>query len=618
MTVKDPAHYSDIEKRIMKENHIIFSNSHKYLLGMYGVLGKGKFANMLFSFAAFLVVLVSLASISLIYNSFAISVGERTRQLGILKSIGATKKQIRSCVLYEASVLSLIGIPIGILVGCTGIGVTFRLLQNAFSNTATDEVAKTIKIHLVINPYMLLVAVLVCYITVLIAAFIPAYRATRITPLDAIRQTTDIKLTPKKIKTSKLRFKLFGFEGMMATKNFKRNSKKYRLTIASLCLSIILFVSSSAFSLYMNKAVVTQLQGSKYDLSLYLDDKNPEVFFEKTKGVKGVKKAEIMQTFSGSIKVNADLLTEKYRDTYDGDSDDNMYPASITFIDDKMFDNICKENGFDKDEFYDTKNTVALFNNTVNNVYVNGVMMKLTMFKSVNSNTLFSFDADKNINIKVLGTVDLNKYIGVYDHGFILPISMRDHVLTPDEVKGTTIQCVYTCSNHKETYKDLITLLRANNKNVNYLNDAADLLETTHMSITIMKVFMFGFIILMSLISLANIFNTISTNIMLRKKEFAIMKSVGLSQRGFKKMLNFECLIYGFKSLSIGLVLSLLICRFLYAITSTNVNFGFMIPWKSMLIAVISVFVVVFMSMLYAAEKISKDNPIDALKNENL
>jgi putative ABC transport system permease protein len=136
--------------------------------------------------------------------------------------------------------------------------------------------------------------------------------------------------------------------------------------------------------------------------------------------------------------------------------------------------------------------------------------------------------------------------------------------------------------------------------------------------ITVVNIFSIGFIVLISLIAAANVFNTISTNIALRRREFAMLKSIGMTQKGFNKMMNFECLLYGLKGLVYGIPVSIGITWLIYQSILNGWETGFFIPWHSIVIAVGSVFAVVFATMLYAMDRIKKDNPIDALKNENL
>ena len=142
--------------------------------------------------------------------------------------------------------------------------------------------------------------------------------------------------------------------------------------------------------------------------------------------------------------------------------------------------------------------------------------------------------------------------------------------------------------------------------------------EVNESLLIIIQVFAYGFVILISLISVANVFNTISTNISLRRREFAMLKSVGMTQKGFNKMMNLECLLYGAKALAFGLPVSFGVTYLIYLAITQGYSTEFYLPLKAIAIAIISVFLVVFVTMMYAMRKIKKDNPIDALKNENL
>ena len=135
--------------------------------------------------------------------------------------------------------------------------------------------------------------------------------------------------------------------------------------------------------------------------------------------------------------------------------------------------------------------------------------------------------------------------------------------------------------------------------------------------VTIINVFSYGFIILISLISLANVFNTVSTGILLRRREFAMLKSVGMTEGGFNRMLSYECILYGVKSLMYGIPVSFAVTWLIYKSVMGGYDTTFHLPWTAVFIAVCSVFLVVFSTMLYALSKVKKDNLIDALKNEN-
>ncbi len=177
---------------------------------------------------------------------------------------------------------------------------------------------------------------------------------------------------------------------------------------------------------------------------------------------------------------------------------------------------------------------------------------------------------------------------------------------------------LFKCENHTETYEAMRKLLDDKGISSDSIMDYAANMENERALVTVMNVFAFGFITLISLIAAANVFNTISTNINLRRREFAMLKSVGLTPESFRKMMNFECLLYGVKGLLYGLPVSFLVTLLIYRTISNGLDASFYIPWYSIATAVFSVFLVVFATMLYSMNKIKKENTIDVLKNENV
>ena len=153
--------------------------------------------------------------------------------------------------------------------------------------------------------------------------------------------------------------------------------------------------------------------------------------------------------------------------------------------------------------------------------------------------------------------------------------------------------------------------------NYDFYNYAASV-ESDRSMVIIIKVFAYGFIILISLIAAANVFNTITTNINLRRREFAMLRSVGMTNKGMRTMLNFECVMYGTKALIYGLPVSIGVTYLIYRAINEGVDTEFTIPLEAVGVAVLSVFAVVFSTMMFSMSKVKNDNPIDALKNENL
>ena len=204
-------------------------------------------AGILIGLIAIVIGIIMAGAISLIYNAFSISLRERTVQFGLLSSMGATKKQLRRSLRYEALFVSCIGIPLGCIAGTVGIGITLHFIGKGLTNMINGE---ALDIPLKISWGSVLAAVVLAFATVMISVWIPCRRVRRISPVEAVRASQDIRIRKKDVKTSGLSYKLFGLPGMLAQKNYKRDRKKYRSTVISLTMSILLFVSVSSFGGY--------------------------------------------------------------------------------------------------------------------------------------------------------------------------------------------------------------------------------------------------------------------------------------------------------------------------------------------------------------------------------
>lgn len=646
------------------------SSTHGDLMSYYGALRGGSLSQMFIGLVTVLLVIVGVGSVLLIYNSFSISVTQRITQFGILKSIGATRKQIRGSVLYEALLLSLIAIPFGAFIGCLGIGVTLYLLRDSFGFlTMNSEVQMRLSISW---PGLGLSAVL-CLLTTLISAWIPAQRALRVSPIEAIRSVREVKLRPREVKTGKLTYKLFGFEGMLAQKSFKRSRRQYRITILSLTLSVVLFLSASAFCAYMEASItgVTQMEGVQEADILYrrwfneesVQAGKTEEIYQRLMSVNEVEEGAYFMSYAEILSFDASSLT---RDASALVNDyyihgENAGGAYLLFLRDDSFRELCKVNGLDADaymnpdspvgvvwnqctvgeetdkgsvrykqiEWIDSFPTTCEYWHIPEKLEENGEVWNLygvedgdvlyyqpetwtgdeSELKRVPATDIISI-TEMQVGAKIKERPYFLEYAdAIY---LIYPFSAQETLL-PDQ--GTTITYLFKAENHAAVFADMEKLVLDGE---GYISDLTADSENERTMLLVMRVFSYGFIVLISLIAMANVFNTISTGLMLRRREFAMLKSVGLTEKSFRKMLRYECLIYGVKGLFWGLLLSFGIIYLLYHITMDSMDVGFFVPWGSVAVAVGSVFAVVFATMLYAVGQMKGDNPVETLKNENL
>ena len=136
--------------------------------------------------------------------------------------------------------------------------------------------------------------------------------------------------------------------------------------------------------------------------------------------------------------------------------------------------------------------------------------------------------------------------------------------------------------------------------------------------ILVISIFLYGFITVITLIGVTNIFNTITTNMILRSKEFAMLKSIGMTNKEFNRMIRLESIMYGTKSLMIGIPIGLALSYAIYKSVAIKTNYGFMIPWWPIIISIIFVFIIVRITMKYSLDKINKQNIVETIRNDNI
>lgn len=659
--------------------------TNRDLLAYSGASANQEINAVIYGLVAILFALIFLGSVALIYNSFSISVSERTRQFGLLKSIGATKRQTRRAVLTEALLLCAAGIPAGLLLGCGGIGLTLRFLQPAFNSFVNIEGIDGVKIRLVLYAPALALAAGIGLLTALVSAWIPAMRATRLTPIAAIRQSADVKINPRRVKVSKLTEKLFGFPGALAAKNFKRSRKQYRSTVISLFMSIVLFISAFTFSDYLRKDIANSVSKSVADLLVYGPDpglpaehvhdvERMETLAERLRGAEHIEAVSCAEYCSFDLLIPEQYMSaEAVASDFTRENGVFHLGCRFYFLQEEEYRALCAETGADPE----AREAVAYVNETLvlredgNTVFrlcplLRGERLPIPVtMQSVKTpegmvcvGPHYDDGADDNAPPTVSGyefvpkercgpdgryssddvvilsieeaTVQRELTVGGILRERPLPSSVHELSLyLPASSMGTEfaeeynvpfVQLFIQAPQHEAAMASVQDAINALGRGDSFsVHDTRSGQESNHSLLLVMNVFTFGFIILISLIAAANVFNTISTNVALRRREFATLKSVGMGNRAFGRMMRFECLLYGAKALLWGLPVSVGVSWLIWKVVDQGFGQGpFRLPWTAMGIAAGSVFLVVFATMFYATWKIKKDNPIDALKQETL
>lgn len=613
-----------------------------YLTSVLGA-GEGGDALMgLFVTVGIIVAIVVICTIAVIYNSFQISVVERIKQFGLLRAVGTTPKQIRKIVFREATLLAVIGIPIGLLFGVIAIytiGFTFKIIggESVLPMKASMDLG------------VLAISAGVGIAAIYISALMPAFFAGKISPLVAISSRNAI--TKEKIKKGKnmLAQKVFGFEGAMAAKNIKRSRKRYRITVFSIVISVLLFIVFKSFmdmaftvtsgineSKDMHFSVIRDGQATEKNLAI--EDK----IIKDLRGLKTVKEVyEIYETyyFGGAIDKGSEVkevqnIKDVYGKTTVEGNEKTLINASIVTYDALALETAKKyvQSGSINLEKMNKEDGVILINkNRIRNMdtkkdYFGPVAnlkvgdevylqynpplegdakpvefgkgkLKKAKIMAILEEEPFNFRGGER-GLKLIGTEEVAKSLTGNEkvEPINLNISIKD--LKQEDMAKTEIEAVLK----QNPSLSLINNIDSNRRE-----------KTT---VLMVKILMYGFVIVVSLIGSVNIINTITTNIILRKREFSALKSIGMTQKGLRKMIVLEGILYGIVGTVYGSILGCGLSYVLFRSMNDVRELGWPIPWDAMAIAGAAALIIGYLSVLTPLSRIKKENLIEAIREE--
>ena len=590
------------------------------LLAMKGYGGSDGTNVMIFSLAVIIIIIVMLASVFVIRNSFAISITEKTSMYGMLASVGATKRQIRRNVLFEGFILGLIGIPLGILLG---LGVSAILIT--ILNSVLGDMLSGATFVFVTPTIPIICAIVLSAVTIFLSSFFIALRASRIPPLVAIRGNKDIKVKNNKpYRTSKLTKKLFGVGGEIASKSLKRSRKKYRTTVISIVVSVAMFIAVSAFMDY--GMTYTEHYYGKTDYSYMVSGID-------TKQAQTIEKMpEIENYLTVGLQyghVSADVPVNECGENFLYDNADGTKSFSVEFLEFEhdTFVQICRELKLDYNK---VKGGVLVYSQVTPDNSESGNSSKpMKLFGKTAPTKFIVYGNDDNGNELIAGKLKVSSVFdeipksadSVIGEGTILGQGLiigEQGVISPQLGEHKCYITLYANTSNHTSLTNRIESMEGVDDSI-YIYDYEETVRPFNAVMLIVGIFVYGFIGVISLIGLTNIFNTISTNMQLRSKEFASLKSIGMTKKEFNRMIRLESLMYGIKSLLIGIPLGVLgVFAIFSSFSIGSVPMSFVFPWKAILISIAVVFVAVWLIMKYSISKVNKQNIIETIRNDNI
>lgn len=623
----------------------------------------------LFTVAAVVALIIILTSVYCIKNSFNISITEKIRQYGMLASVGATRRQIKSSVKTEAAMLGVVGIPVGTMSGILASLVLVKVvnvLSAGWLNFA-------LSFHTSLPA--LILAVILSIATIYFSATGSARRAARVTPLEAIRNTKEIKIKSAKLKTPAIIGRIWGIGGVISYKNIKRNNKKYRTTVTSIVICSVTFIVISYFMSMAFSMVGMSYASTDYNIGINMSyKKDIHIDIEKlSKLVSGIEGVDDYLVGAGyDFDVRKPKYTKEYgeycRQVYDN-SEDVSQMFLITVLDDKSYDRYASDAGI--------KNAAAgaiLVNKGTFDVYneksLKYVKKEMELYKykagdtiecgynvyddassddnAVEGDTESSTESsvednngyvdEETINNGVRKTVDVT-IAGVTDK---VPIGYKSYSYTTllfmnqkgfeslwadgrsNELKQRYVSySAYVVAENADEYQDTFEKETEGNPEYSqisfYVSNLDKQMRDEKSLFTLLGVFAYGLIVVIALIGITNIINTLSTGMELRSREFATLRSIGMTDKQFAGMVRLESVFISVKALVIGVPLGILI-SYLLCVMMNRMDGAIIYkpPYKAIILCIVVVIILIYAIMKLSMTKLRHNNIIETIKNENL
>lgn len=618
----------------------------------------------LFTVATVVALIIILTSVYCIKNSFNISITEKIRQYGMLASVGATRRQIKSSVKTEAAMLGVVGIPVGTMSGILASLILVKVV-NALS---AGWLNFALSFHTSLPA--LILAVILSIATIYFSATGSARRAAKVTPLEAIRNTKEIKIKSAKLKTPAIIGRIWGIGGVISYKNIKRNKKKYRTTVTSIVICSVTFIVISYFMSMAFSVVGMSYASVDYNIGINMSCKKDLDIEKLSELLSGIEGAEDYLVGAGYyFDVDKPEYTKEYGEycgqLYD-DSEDVSQEFLITVLNDKSYDKYASDAGIknaDTGAILVNKGTFDVYNeksskyvkeemelykykagDTIRcgyNVYEDAVDDDNAVEGDTESSTEDNsgYVDEETINKGVRKTVDVT-IAGVTDkvptcyngYGNTSLLFMNQKGFeslwadgkSGNEFKpGNAIYSAYVVAENADEYQDTLEKETAENPEYSqisfYVSNMDKQMRDEKSLFTLLGVFAYGLIVVIALIGITNIINTLSTGMELRSREFATLRSIGMTDKQFAGMVRLESVFISVKALVIGVPLGILI-SYLLCVMMNRMDDAIIYepPYKAIILCIVVVIMLIYAIMKLSMTKLRHNNIIETIKNENL
>lgn len=567
--------------------------------------------SMLLSITEVVIFIIIFTSIFCIRNSFAISTTEKMRMYGMLSSVGATKKQIKKSVLTEGFILGLIAIPTGIICGIIAVFVLLKIVNLFLGDFLFNNIdGMVFKVSFV----AIIISIILGFVTIYFSAISSAKKASKVSPIDNLRNTNDIKISSKKLKTPKLIKNVFKTGGVLAYKNLKRSKKKYRTTVISLTVSIFVFISMFSFINEGFKQSSNYYQNYDYNYRITFNNNSSMDEINEIRNLDSVNASYLVYYVKPSILID-DISKINPKEPLECEYDKNdkcikkYARLNIILLDDSTFKSYVKKVKGNYDYLKDK-----------------GILTDMYRFydnksKKEYEDRIYTYKSGDTIDSKLLNedniSIDIGLVSNIMPYGFENVYSNGGYIVLNNKYFNNIdyygADLMIDSSDTEQLTNNILNM----DGELNYY-DMDEEAKAEKSIVIVISIFLYGFIGVITLIGVTNIFNTITSNMELRQKEFAMLKSVGMTKKEFNHMINLETLFYSSKSLIYGSILGIIGSYFVHRAFAGKIDTQFVLPYKAILICILFVFIVVYMIMKYSMNKINKQNMIETIRKENI
>lgn len=587
--------------------------------------------NMIYSMAAMAILVIIVTSVFCIRNSFMISLTEKIKLYGRLSSVGTTKKQQRKIIYYEAGFLGVVGIPIGIL---SGVLATYILIQVV---SGLMEDALGLSLIFGVSVPAVVAAALLAAVTIRLSAAKAARQAAKVSPVSAIRGNSTVKAGRRELRCPRFVGRLFGIGGRVAYKNLKRAKVKYRTTVISIVVSVAVFIGLTTFMQLMGVATGVYYGDNPFQIEVELRGPAAHEGALKIAGLDGITAIEIKRSATVSADSAQVPYTEGYLKRYGETGEEE--PMSVMTLGESGYAAFCREVGVSVEEAVDKAIVIGEWKGNYHDETLNRIVdfsETIARYRRGDAIEVKSRPAEEagdggpenngaaaaDIRIEVLTQTEKRPMClqrNYYNEIFLI---VSDEWFEQQTAEGRLYPVEYVdvaiqCKDAGAAEEDIRTVLQTNIYSYHLANYDA-MYKSERAIYLIVSIFLYGFVTVVTLIGVTNIFNTITTNMELRAPEFAMLRSVGMTGREFKRMIWLEGVFYGGKALIIGIPLGILLSLGFHRALGEGILTDFVMPWRGIAIAAAAVVVLLYVIMRYSMGRIRHSNIIETIQNENI